>query len=182
MNITENIWHAKNNYHNVSTSICLSRRKTGLAGTAVLQGFETTTFYSLKCGYGLKMDLGEKRREGKNDLSLQTALSHSSLSSIGNLHWQIQWLITAPIEANAKIPCWIQWEKDQTPNLDCCQQWGANVSLNKANLVSFLPHVSSANCQLSVESRHFIALEESSWSGFAKLVEFEALWTSWNIY
>lgn len=182
MNITENIWQAKNNYHNVSTSICLSRRKTGLAGTAVLQGFETTTFYSLKCGYGLKMDSGKRRREGKNDLSLQTALSHSSLSSTGNLRWQIQWLITAPIEANGKIPSWIQWEKDQTPNLDCCQQWRANVSLNRANLVSSLPHVSSANCQLSGESRLFIALEESGWSGFARLVEFEALRTSWNIY
>lgn len=159
MNITENIWHTKNNDHNVSTSICLSRRKTGLAGTAVLRGFETTTFYSLKCGYGLKMDLGERRREGKNDLSLQTALSHSSLSSTGNLHWQIQWLVAAPIQGNGKIPRWIQWEKDQTPNLDCCQQWGANVSLNRANLVSFLPHVSSANCQPSVESRLLTALE-----------------------
>lgn len=65
MNITENIWHARNNYHNVSTPICLYRRKTGLAGTAVLQGFETTTFYSLKRGYGLKMGWGERRRKEK---------------------------------------------------------------------------------------------------------------------
>lgn len=172
----------KNYYHNVSTCICLSRRKTGLAGTAVLQGFETTTFYSLKCGYGLKMDLRERRREGKIDLSLQTALSSSSLSSSGNLHWQIQWLITAPIDANGKIPCGIQWEKDQTPNLDCCQQWRANVSLNRASLVSFLPHVSSTRCQLRVESSLFTAREESGWASFAKPVEFEAVWTSWNSY
>lgn len=182
MNITENIWHAKNYYHNVSTCICLSRRKTGLAGTAVLQGFETTTFYSLKCGYGLKMDLGETKREGKNDLSLRTALSSSSLSSIGNLHWQIQWLLTAPVDANGKTPWGIQWEKDQTPNLDCCQQWGASVSLNRASLVSFLPHVSSTNCQLSVESRLFAAREESGRAGFAKPVEFEAVWTLCIIY
>lgn len=127
---------------------------------------------------------GLEREEegGKNDLSLQTALSSSSLSSTGNLKWQIQWLITAPIDANGKTPCGIQWEKDQTPNLDCCQQWGANVSLNRASLVSFLPHVSSANCQLSVESRLFRAHEESGQAGFAKPVEFEAVWTSWNIY
>lgn len=182
MNITENIWHAKNYYHNVSTCICLSRRKTGLAETAVLQGFETTTFYSLKCGYGLKMDLRERRRGEKNDLSLQTALSSSSLSSTGNLHWQIQWLITTLVDANGKIPRGIQWEKDQTPNLDCCQQWGANVSVNRASLVSFLPQVSSIFCQLRVESRLFRAREESGRAGFAKPVEFEAVWTSWNIY
>lgn len=181
MNIIENIWHAKNYYHNVSTCICLSRRKTGLAETAVLQGFETTTFYSLKCGYGLKMDLRERRREGKNDLSLQTALSSSSLSSTGNLHWQIQWLITAPTDANRKIPCGIQCKKDQTPNLDCCQQWGANVSLNRASLVSFLPHVSSTHCQLRAASRLFAAREERGRAGSAKPVESEAVWASWNI-
>lgn len=129
-----------------------------------------------------KWTWGKGGGRGKNDLSLQTALSHSSLSSIGNLRWQIQRLIAAPTEANGKIPCWIQWEKDQTPNLDCRQQRGANVSLNRANLVSFLPRVFSANCQLSVESRLFIALEESGWSAFAKLAEFEALQTSWNIH